>query len=78
MIEFVAVMPIFGIRTKNASGLKFNWINYRMLHCFLVMLGVLLFVSLSVLRAASSDLSMKRLGNVVYIYVLGLVRKNNC
>lgn len=63
LAQLFAVMPIFGIRTMHASGLKFNWINYRMLYCVSVMSGVSLLVILSILRAASSDLSMKRIGN---------------
>lgn len=65
LAQLFAVMPIFGIRTMHASGLKFNWINYRMLYCITVMSGVLLFVILSILWAARSDLSMKRIGKLM-------------
>lgn len=70
MAQLFAVMPIFGIKTKHASELKFNWINYRMLYCISVMFGVMFFVALSILWAASSDLSMKRIGNVIFCIVL--------
>lgn len=62
LAQFFAVMPIYGITTKSARELKFNWINLRVLHSVALLCGVAVMTILSLIWATSNKLTIQILG----------------
>lgn len=62
LAQFFAVMPIYGISSPTAKGLRFTWFNLRVLHTFVILCGLLIIITLSVIWAVSSQLSISIIG----------------
>lgn len=64
LAQFFAVMPIYGITTKSAKELKFNWINLRVLHSAVLLFAVAVMTMLSLIWATSNKLTIPILGKL--------------
>lgn len=65
MAQLFAVFPIRGFSTKATTELHFNWINYRIFHCLIILFGVTIMAVLSIvwiMSMATSDITVKKLG----------------
>lgn len=63
LAQFFAVMPLYGITARSANNLKFTYFNLRTFHTVIIITGNMVMVILSILWAASNQLTISVFGN---------------
>ncbi|XP_031780266.1 gustatory receptor for sugar taste 64f isoform X3 [Nasonia vitripennis] len=72
LAQCFAVFPVSGVRSPDATHLKFTWRSFKILYCCLSTLGSIVLMFFSVYRLATTTISSNKTSNLVFSLTAGI------